>query len=247
MIQDPLFEFGRAGAAAGRGDRAAHRLHLHDRARALRRPYELPLDPAAEILPFAYTVRSARPRALPAPAPRRPRRRADPLGAPVPPHRRAQRHARAAGAHEPAHPREPHATRRATRKARRRRCETLDARQRQLPRLRAADDGSGAPPRRRDALRLRLPVRPRARRRRAEPGDSYRRRATPMPGCRPTCRAPAGSPSIRPTTCSAAAQLIRVGVARDPSQAAPISGSWFGDAEAYEGLEATVQVKRTAS
>ncbi|CAN7456108.1 transglutaminase family protein [Variovorax sp. LjRoot290] len=41
-------------------------------------------------------------------------------------------------------------------------------------------------------------------------------------------------------------QLIRVGVARDPSQAAPISGSWYGKAEAYEGLEATVQVKRTA-
>jgi transglutaminase-like putative cysteine protease len=42
-------------------------------------------------------------------------------------------------------------------------------------------------------------------------------------------------------------QLIRVGVARDPSQAAPISGSWYGKAEAYEGLEATVQVRRTAS
>ena len=42
-------------------------------------------------------------------------------------------------------------------------------------------------------------------------------------------------------------QLSRVGVARDPSLAAPISGSWYGNAEAYEGLEATVQVKRTAS
>ena len=39
-------------------------------------------------------------------------------------------------------------------------------------------------------------------------------------------------------------QLIRVGVARDPSQAAPISGSWYGPADAYEGLEATVQVRR---
>ena len=39
-------------------------------------------------------------------------------------------------------------------------------------------------------------------------------------------------------------QLIRVGVARDPALAAPISGSWYGDAEAYEGLEATVVVKR---
>lgn len=42
-------------------------------------------------------------------------------------------------------------------------------------------------------------------------------------------------------------RLIRVGVARDPSLAAPISGSWFGKPEAYEGLEATVQVRRAAS
>ncbi len=39
-------------------------------------------------------------------------------------------------------------------------------------------------------------------------------------------------------------QLIRVGVARDPSQAAPISGTWFGKAGAYVGMEATVQVRR---
>jgi transglutaminase-like putative cysteine protease len=42
------------------------------------------------------------------------------------------------------------------------------------------------------------------------------------------------------------AQLIRVGVARDPALAAPISGSWYGDATAYEGLEATVVVRRIA-
>jgi transglutaminase-like putative cysteine protease len=42
----------------------------------------------------------------------------------------------------------------------------------------------------------------------------------------------------------ASAQLIRVGVARDPALAAPISGSWYGDAEAYEGLEANVVVRR---
>ena len=41
-------------------------------------------------------------------------------------------------------------------------------------------------------------------------------------------------------------QLIRVGVARDPSQASPISGSWFGAANAYMGMTATVQVKRIA-
>jgi len=40
------------------------------------------------------------------------------------------------------------------------------------------------------------------------------------------------------------AQLIRVGVARDPKQAAPISGSWFGPANAYLGLSASVQVSR---
>ena len=40
------------------------------------------------------------------------------------------------------------------------------------------------------------------------------------------------------------AQLIRVGVARDPALAAPISGSWYGEPEAYEGLEATVVVRR---
>ena len=39
-------------------------------------------------------------------------------------------------------------------------------------------------------------------------------------------------------------QLIRVGVARDPSQAAPVSGSWYGDADAYLGMQATVTVKR---
>ena len=38
--------------------------------------------------------------------------------------------------------------------------------------------------------------------------------------------------------------LIRVAVARDPSQAAPMSGSWFGPADAYLGLQATVQVRR---
>ncbi|HSI60521.1 MAG TPA: transglutaminase family protein [Ideonella sp.] len=39
-------------------------------------------------------------------------------------------------------------------------------------------------------------------------------------------------------------QLIRVGVARDPAQAAPISGSWYGPADAYLGMEATVLVRR---
>lgn len=39
-------------------------------------------------------------------------------------------------------------------------------------------------------------------------------------------------------------QLIRVGVARDPAQAAPVSGSWYGDSDAYAGMQVTVQVRR---
>ncbi len=39
-------------------------------------------------------------------------------------------------------------------------------------------------------------------------------------------------------------QLIRVGVARDPSQAAPISGSWFGETDDYLGMTVTVAVQR---
>ncbi|HSV60264.1 MAG TPA: transglutaminase family protein [Variovorax sp.] len=39
-------------------------------------------------------------------------------------------------------------------------------------------------------------------------------------------------------------QLIRVGVARDPALASPLSGSWFGEADAYEGMTATVEVRR---
>lgn len=38
--------------------------------------------------------------------------------------------------------------------------------------------------------------------------------------------------------------LIRVGVARDPKQASPVSGSWFGAGDAYQGLSATVEVTR---
>ncbi len=38
--------------------------------------------------------------------------------------------------------------------------------------------------------------------------------------------------------------LIRVGVARDPQQAAPVAGTWFGPADAYLGMEVGVQVTR---
>ena len=39
-------------------------------------------------------------------------------------------------------------------------------------------------------------------------------------------------------------QLIRVGVARDPSQAAPIAGSWYGEAGDYLGMTVKVAVHR---
>ena len=39
-------------------------------------------------------------------------------------------------------------------------------------------------------------------------------------------------------------ELIRVGVARDPSQAAPISGSWFGQSGDYLGMWVDVAVVR---
>lgn len=39
-------------------------------------------------------------------------------------------------------------------------------------------------------------------------------------------------------------QLIRVAVARDPKQAAPVSGSWFGEADAYCGMDVQVHVRR---
>jgi transglutaminase-like putative cysteine protease len=38
--------------------------------------------------------------------------------------------------------------------------------------------------------------------------------------------------------------LVRVGVSRDPKQAAPISGSWYGEPDAYLGLDVEVHVKR---
>jgi transglutaminase-like putative cysteine protease len=39
-------------------------------------------------------------------------------------------------------------------------------------------------------------------------------------------------------------QLIRVGVARDPSQAAPIAGSWYGEPGDYVGMTVNVAVHR---
>lgn len=39
-------------------------------------------------------------------------------------------------------------------------------------------------------------------------------------------------------------QLLRVGVARDPKQASPVSGSWIGEPASYLGMKVDVSVKR---
>ncbi len=39
-------------------------------------------------------------------------------------------------------------------------------------------------------------------------------------------------------------QLLRVGVARDPTQAAPVRGSWYGAPDAYLGMDVAVRVRR---
>lgn len=41
-------------------------------------------------------------------------------------------------------------------------------------------------------------------------------------------------------------QLLRVGVARDPKQASPVSGSWIGEPASYLGMKVDVSVKRAA-
>ena len=38
--------------------------------------------------------------------------------------------------------------------------------------------------------------------------------------------------------------LIRVGVARDPQQAPPIAGTWFGPRDAYLGMDVQIRVTR---
>ncbi len=40
--------------------------------------------------------------------------------------------------------------------------------------------------------------------------------------------------------------LVRVAYARDPSLAAPVSGSWFGDAASYQGMDVAIAVRRVA-
>ena len=61
----------------------------------------------------------------------------------------------------------------------------------------------------------------------------------------PTSPSPPGLPPVWiSSTRIGGTSLIRVGVARDPSQAAPISGSWFGETGDYLGMSVTVTVQR---
>ena len=197
----PALELGRAGPAAGARRHARDRLQVPDRARAQQQPRAAALAQRRDLSVLVHARGALRPRALPEAVSRRSRWRADRVGAPVHPHRRPDRHARAADRDEPAHPRQlPLPRPRRGRNAEPGR--DAQGGQRLVPRLRPADDGSGTPARHRDALRLGLSVRPGARRRRR--ARTSPAPASPTPGCRRICRAPAGCRSIRPTTCSAA-------------------------------------------
>ena len=183
------FQLGGAGHAAAQRRRAEDRLHLPHRTCARRRRRAGAVAERADLSLCLFGGRALRPRALHAPAARRRRRRAHALGAPVHAHRRAHRHARRAAADEQLHPR-------ALRLCRTRRRRHADAAgdagagHRQLPRLRAADDGSGAPAGHGGTLRVRLPVRPGA-------GPGGRARQGRHAGCRQHPCLAAGVPARR--------------------------------------------------
>jgi hypothetical protein len=64
-----------------------------------------------------------------------------------------------------------------------------------------------------------------------------------MPGVRFICRARAGLIST-PHGVVGNRDLIRVAVARDPRQAMPLTGTWYGRADASLGMSVEVIVRR---
>ena len=255
MIQDPHSNSVALVQPLEPADRAEDRLHASRIEHAHDQQPRAAAVAERRVLPVRLLRRRAlRPRALPAPAPRRPGRHADRLGAPVHPHRRPDRHARPAGRDERSTSATTSATPVRDEEGTQTPLETLEAAAAAVPRLRAADDGSGAPARRRDALRLGLPLRPgarrprrprRARRRTVGAGSTHAWLQAYLPG--------AGWVPFDPTNnLLGGNQLIRVGVARDPSQAAPIAGSWYGEPrrlprhDGQRGGEARAERRSTA-
>ena len=66
----------------------------------------------------------------------------------------------------------------------------------------------------------------------------------PMPGVRSICRALARVDFDPTNGVVGNRDLIRVAVARDPRQAMPLTGTWFGGAEASLGMSVEVIVRR---
>ena len=67
-------------------------------------------------------------------------------------------------------------------------------------------------------------------------------RARPMRGPRSSCRARAGSPSIRPTGRSAATISFPLAVGRVIAQVMPMTGTFLGMTDAYLGMSVDVEV-----
>ena len=67
--------------------------------------------------------------------------------------------------------------------------------------------------------------------------------ARPTPGARSICRAPAGWSSIPTNGIIGNRDLIRVAVARDPSQAVPLSGTYAGSPDDELGMKVQVNVE----
>ena len=123
---------------------------------------------------------------------------------------------------------------------------------RQLPRLRAADDGGGALARARGAIRVGLSLRSvtRSLRRGRRPcrRATWRRQHVGGGSTHAWCQVylpGAGWVEFDPTNgIIGNRDLIRVAVARDPSQAIPLSGTYAGSPDDELGMKVQVHVTR---